>query len=180
MSIWGHPVITLGGTAYDTVSTGHGNYPGSPGFIPGYGYYPGSETGGYPWLDGPRVPFDRRKLAAFPEPGRGFSVPEQRQALQAGTALIIVKLPAEAELWFNDSSTSQGGSYRTFVTPPLSNDHDLAYTIRVRWLIKDAELIRVEQVKVQAGQTTTVNFLTSENWKGRRLELLPHPRTVAK
>jgi hypothetical protein len=53
LSTWGHPVITLGLTPYDSTNTGHGNYPGGPGFIPGYGYYPDPFPGHYPWLDGP-------------------------------------------------------------------------------------------------------------------------------
>jgi hypothetical protein len=28
LSKWGHPVITLGETPYDSTNTGHGNYPG--------------------------------------------------------------------------------------------------------------------------------------------------------
>ena len=63
LSKWGHPVITLGLTPYDSVNVGHGNYPGGPGFIPGYGYYPGPFPSRYPWLDGPDVPFDRRTVA---------------------------------------------------------------------------------------------------------------------
>ncbi|HMF13523.1 MAG TPA: hypothetical protein VKE94_14490, partial [Gemmataceae bacterium] len=63
LSKWGHPVITLGWTPYDSVNTGLGNYPGGPGHIPGYGYYPGNVPGQiYPWMDGPGTPFDRRKL----------------------------------------------------------------------------------------------------------------------
>src|SRR5262249_32720847 len=147
MSTWGHPVVTFGWTPYNSVNVGHGNYPGSPGFIPGYGFYPGSGPGTYPWLDGPEVPFDRRKITTAPSPPSGLLVaPEPDQPVEEETARIIVKLPSEAELWFNDSKTSQGGSYRTFITPRLSNGRESAYTIRVRWLNKGLELIRVEQL----------------------------------
>src|SRR5437870_140824 len=62
MSVWGHPAFTIGGTPYDSVNQGHGEYPGSPGFIPGYGYY--QRPGQYPWIDGPAIPFDRRQIYA--------------------------------------------------------------------------------------------------------------------
>jgi uncharacterized protein (TIGR03000 family) len=183
MSKWGHPVVTFGWTPYDSVNTGHGNYPGSPGFIPGYGSFPGPGPDTYPWMDGPGSPFDRRNVLA-PSPagvaGDVGLVADQDQAPRDGTALIIVKLPADADLWFNEGATSQRGSYRTFVTPRLSNDRDSIYTIRVRWLIKDAELSRVERISVQPGLTTTVNFLTNENWTGHRLERLPYPQPAAK
>src|SRR5438876_573363 len=113
MSKWGHPVITFGSTPYDSVNTGHGNYPGSPGFIPGYGYYPGAGTDHYPWIDGPGVPFDRRKLQPVPtssRAGRDPAEPVAEQSPPPGTALIIVKVPAEAEIFFNGQRTSQGGS----------------------------------------------------------------------
>src|ERR1700730_523542 len=97
MSIWGHPVISFGWTPYDVSDPGMGNYPGSPGFIPGYGYYPGSGPGTYPWMDGPGTPFDRRKLLPalpFTPPGdTGLLVPLENEAPPPGAALIIVKVP---------------------------------------------------------------------------------------
>src|SRR6516225_5554878 len=66
MSIWGHPVITIGWTPYDVQDPGNYNgVAGSPGFIPGYGNYPGIWPSRYPWMDGPGTPFDRRKLQQF-------------------------------------------------------------------------------------------------------------------
>jgi uncharacterized protein (TIGR03000 family) len=165
MSKWGHPVFTIGSTPYDSINVGHGNYPGGPGFIPGYGYYPGVVgPSHYPWMDGPGTPFDRRKLErAFPE-----AVPTEANPLPAGAALVIVKIPAEAELWFDGSKTSQGGSLRHFMTPPLPPGGVLSYTLQARWRIKDANLSRVEEVRVQPGATVTVNFLTTDSWTGTR------------
>src|SRR5262245_41032755 len=88
MSVWGHPAFTIGGTPYDSVNQGHGEYPGSPGFIPGYGYYHG--PGQYPWFDGPAMPCDRRQIHA----------PSANSPASA-SARIIVKLPADAELLFD-------------------------------------------------------------------------------
>ena len=66
MSIWGHPAVTFGWTPYDVIDQGMGNYAGSPGFIPGYGNYPGIWPSAYPWMDGPDTPFDRRKITPPP------------------------------------------------------------------------------------------------------------------
>jgi uncharacterized protein (TIGR03000 family) len=180
MSKWGHPVISFGWTPYDVIDPGMGNYPGSPGFIPGYGYYPGPGPGTYPWMDGPGTPFDRRKIGppylASPPYGAGWTSPVEEGQLPPGAALIIVQVPAEAELWFDEAKTSQGGSYRQFVTPPLPSDRNLTYTIRARWRIQDVELTRVEKVPVLPGGKRTVNFLTVDSWTGRRVEMLPTPR----
>jgi uncharacterized protein (TIGR03000 family) len=180
LSKWGHPVFTIGLTPYDSINQGHGNYPGGPGFIPGYGYYPGPGPSRYPWLDGPGTPFDRRQILAGefsspPDAGALLALSKD-QPLPPGSALIIVKLPAEAELWFDGFKTSQGGSYRQFLTPPLQSANNFRYLIQARWLIHDAELSRSEEVQVTPGGTVVVNFLTTDSWTGRRLETLPHPR----
>jgi uncharacterized protein (TIGR03000 family) len=161
MSKWGHPAFTIGLTPYDSINTGHGNYPGGPGFIPGYGYYPGMGPEHYPWLDGPGTPFDRRKLAVSIPPAAFVEDPPPPDV-----ALIVVKLPAEAELWFNGAATSQSGSYRRFVTPALSGPGPFKYTLRVRWRLGTVELSRVEEIHIQPGATATVNLLTTEGWTG--------------
>jgi len=176
MSKWGHPVISFGWTPYDVIDQGMGNYPGSPGFIPGYGYYPGPGPGTYPWMDGPGTPFDRRKL--MPSAPLHGPVLAEEVTPPRGAALIIVKIPAEAELWFDDVKTSQGGSYRQFTTPPLPSNGNSFYTIRARWEIKGLELTRVESVRVRPDEKQTVNFLTTDSWTGRRISTLPTPRII--
>jgi uncharacterized protein (TIGR03000 family) len=175
LSTWGHPVFTFGGTPYDSVNTGHGNYPGGPGFIPGYGYYPGPGPGHYPWIDGPGVPFDRRKLAvAFPPvpPVDGVASGTIAEELlpPPDAALIVVKIPAEAQLWFNGSPTAQGGTYRRFISPPLEKGHVFDYTIRVHWRLDDVALDRSAKIQVEPGKAVTVDFLTVDGWTGTRVK----------
>jgi uncharacterized protein (TIGR03000 family) len=167
LSKWGHPVFTIGATPYDTISQGHGEFDGSPGFIPGYGYYPGPGPDHYPWLDGPGVPFGRRQLAGPPTGVWAVPSPAVDQP-PPDAAWIIVKIPAEAELWFDQARTSQSGSYRCFVTPPLAPGRSL-YTLSARWHLRDVELRRVEQVEVRPGSTVTVDFLTTDSWTGWRV-----------
>jgi uncharacterized protein (TIGR03000 family) len=174
MSIWGHPVITIGWTPYDVQDPGNYNgVAGSPGFIPGYGNYPGIWPSKYPWMDGPGTPFDGRKLLQG-NVAPAASVEEETPPTDA--AFLIVKLPADAELWINDAKTSQEGSYRRFQTPALAADRDVTYTLKVYWRIKDAQLTRTEKVLVHPGGKATVNFLSIENWSGQRVETLPPPR----
>jgi uncharacterized protein (TIGR03000 family) len=172
LSKWGHPVITLGWTPYDWDDTGLGNYHGGPGHIQAYGYYQGNVPGQvYPWMDGPGTPFDRRKLAPhLPPPAADEAAPP------ADAALIIVQLPAESVLWFDETKTNQEGNYRRFVTPALPAGKELTYTLRVRWGVKDADLSRVEKVRVEPGKRVVVNFLTVDGWTGTRVETVPQPR----
>jgi uncharacterized protein (TIGR03000 family) len=131
-------------------------------------------------MDGPGTPFDRRTMQpTFPPLPLSYAESirtVEDDPLPPGAALIIVKMPAEAELWFDDAKTEQGGSYRRFLTPPLPNGQDLQYTVRVHWQIWGVELTRTEKVEVAAGGRFTLNFLTVDSWTGRRLETLPTPR----
>jgi uncharacterized protein (TIGR03000 family) len=169
LSTWGHPVVTFGWTPYDSINAGHGNYPGSPGFIPGYGYYPGAGPGHYPWLDGPGVPFDRRKLGPSFTNLLAQEDAAERAALAAGAALVVIRVPAEAELWFNEVPTEQSGSYRRFLTPALPTGRTLVYTVRARWHLKGVELQRVETVQVGPGLVSSLDLLTIDSWTGRQL-----------
>jgi uncharacterized protein (TIGR03000 family) len=124
-------------------------------------------------MDGPGTPFDSRSTMP-PSP----QVPAQDEVPPADAALVIVKLPPEAELWFDETRTAQDGGYRRFVTPPLEAGSHQVYTLRVRWHIKGADLTRVERVRVEPGKSVTVNFLTVDSWTGVRAETLPLPRRL--
>ncbi len=177
MSRWGHPVFTIGMTPYYTTDQGHGEYPGSAGFLPGYGYYPGSESGHYPWLTGPGDMGYFRPHHAPPGPPAGMPVGPvpsavEEESVPPDVAAVVVKVPAEAEVFINGVKTTQGGSYRRFVTPPLAADgKDSFFRIQARWVLKDALLMREERLEVRPGQRSTVNFLTAEGWKGWRYAL---------
>jgi len=174
LSKWGHPVITLGWSPYDWDETGLGHYDGWPWRVPSYADYRGNVSEKrYPRMAGHGTP--RGRLGMAPS----LLAPVDQELAPPDAALVIVKLPAEAELWFDDTKTTQDGSYRRFVTPPLEAGRPLTYTLRVRWQVKDAELTRVERVEVEHGKRVTVNFLTVDSWTGVRAETLKMPRKVS-
>jgi uncharacterized protein (TIGR03000 family) len=150
MSKWGHPVITLGLTPYDAVSTGHGNYPGSNGYIPGYGYYPGDLPGHYPWLDGPH---DGRHAARLDAP------PPAADAVPPGAAVLRVHVAADAEVSIAGYRMGQRGSVRVFVTPPLEGGHHFTYDLQARWVENGREVVRTRTVPVYPGDRLTVDFV---------------------
>lgn len=162
-SIWGNPVITLGETPYHAVSTGHGNYPGSDGFIPGYGYYPGNNPSRYPWLNGPDSP-DYTRMSR--QERQGLLNPTARsepidEPLAEGTALLTIRVPAEAEIWISGQKTNQQGVWRRFVSPTLTADGMFFYEIRARWQQDGKPIERTKEVDVRRGDRLTVDFLTT-------------------
>jgi len=166
ISKWGNPVIAFGSTPYSATSTGHGNYPGSDGFIPGYGYYPGQSADRYPWINGPGQP--HTPPIPLPEPV-GPTVPD-------GAALLRVYVPTEAELWVSDRATIQRGNVRVFVTPPLVAGGLSTYEIRARWLDQGRVRERTLQVKVAPGDRVTVDFFGAA--VDESVPALPMPRKV--
>jgi uncharacterized protein (TIGR03000 family) len=154
MSTWGHPVISLGWTPYDAVSTGLGHYPGSNGFIPGFGYYPGDLPGHYPWYDGPS---DHHAAgpghAPFADP-----VPAVPEAVPAGAAVLRVQVPADAELWIEGQRTTQRGNVRIYVSPPLAEGHHFYYDLLALWVEGGKERAKRRKVSVFPGDRLTIDF----------------------
>lgn len=168
MSKWGHPVFSLGWTPYDAPSAGHGNYIGSNGFIPGYGYYLGSTPAHYPWYDGPDEREqgsheDHSAPAASPYivPGRSAFAPRQPEpeVMPGASAILTIRVPADAEIWFNGCSTTQGGTLRRFVTPVLADEGIQSYDVRARWTENGKVVERTRRVDVRAGDRLTVDFV---------------------
>jgi uncharacterized protein (TIGR03000 family) len=75
------------------------------------------------------------------------------------SAGITVKVPADAEIWFNDTKTTSTGSVRAFHSPPLTPGDRYTYDIRARWNENGHELTQTQQVKVTAGAKVNVQFL---------------------
>jgi len=44
---------------------------------------------------------------------------------------ITMMLPADAQVWFDDTKTTQTGSYRRFVSPPVPAGHTYTYHVRI-------------------------------------------------
>jgi len=74
------------------------------------------------------------------------------------TALINVRVPPNAEVWFDDQKTSQTGSFRSFISPPLNPDGDFVYHIRVRWTEDGRQVDKTRRIDVHAGDRLFVNL----------------------
>jgi uncharacterized protein (TIGR03000 family) len=74
------------------------------------------------------------------------------------TARIILRVPADASVYFDDEPTRQSSSERVFDTPPLSVGKDYTYNVRVEVIRQGTVHRTTRSVDVQAGRTVTVDF----------------------
>jgi uncharacterized protein (TIGR03000 family) len=74
-------------------------------------------------------------------------------------AYIHVRVsPPDAEISFEGSKTSQIGSSRLYVSPPLVPGENYTYDIRVSWKENGREVTRARKVAVRAGDRLSVVF----------------------
>jgi len=168
--------IRLGSGGY---SYGRGGYyPGSsrgyyaPGYSsPGYysrgyssGYYPGSYYSGNSYYATPYSSSTYAPVYSYSAPAtvrEAFYPPVENTAVTPDTsqaATIQVRVPPDAELWFEGSKTSQTGSSRTFVSPALTPGRDFTYDIRARWMDNGREMVQARRISVRAGAVMSVDF----------------------
>jgi uncharacterized protein (TIGR03000 family) len=94
-----------------------------------------------------------------PPAGSGnFDTPPPRPA--GNTAGVEVYVPANAEVWFDDLKTKQTGETRSFRSPALEPGRTYLYDVKARWVENGEEVVRSKTVRVQAGRTAHVDFIT--------------------
>jgi uncharacterized protein (TIGR03000 family) len=74
------------------------------------------------------------------------------------SATIVVTLPANARLYFNDVLTNETGPTRTFATPALESGVNYTYQLKVEVVRGGQTLTQTRKITVRAGQTTRVDF----------------------
>jgi uncharacterized protein (TIGR03000 family) len=83
-------------------------------------------------------------------------------AITDNTARVDVRLPADAELWFEGQKTSQMGTERTFRSPDLEPKQDYVYNVRARWEADGKPMDQTRKVTVHAGDHVVVDFPSSK------------------
>ena len=166
---------------------GHaGYYPGHYGYYRHYGYYPsyshygpnyyggyyayprGSYHGYVPYYYGYSPGYYPYSAPAVgyqayypPDTAEGPTAP----AAPAGVDRVVhfdVRVPADAAIWFDGVKTTQNGSAREFVSPPLAPGREYTYEIRARWKMEGREVSQSQRVTVRAGERVSVSFPTRE------------------
>lgn len=120
-----------------------------------YLYYP-FHGGGYPWYDyrpyyGWRFPSDRAERQE-----------EEPPKAKDTRAHLVLRVPADADLWFNGMKISAEGTVRKFASPPLVPGHRYFYEIRAEWHKNGQTITRTREVSVKAGAHIDVDFRKSD------------------
>jgi uncharacterized protein (TIGR03000 family) len=130
-----------------------------------YGYWPYSSYGYYPytnyWSDYGSYP-DYSYFGTYPNYDQGYYSDDQAPAYsgqQDNSVALDIRVPANAQVWIEGQQTSQGGSLRRFVSPPLTTDKDYTYEVRAQWMENGRPVDQVREVTVHAGEQLTVDFM---------------------
>jgi len=131
-------------------------YPAPLSFpAPAYAYYPMAGNPAYAYYPMPANP-------ALPASGQTISsvslYPPAASANEGTSAVIHIAVPAQAEIWFDDWKTTQSGTNRQFVSPPLTSGRDYSYDVMARWTEQGKAVTQNRRITVRAGQVANVSF----------------------
>jgi uncharacterized protein (TIGR03000 family) len=119
----------------------------------GYGYNYPSEYGAYYYEP------SYASVEPSATPSYYYSPPDTAADVNPNVASIEVRVPVNAEIWFEGEKTSQTGAVRHFQSPELQPGKTFTYDVRARWTdAAGKEVDRTKQVKVQAGARVGVDF----------------------
>ena len=168
---YGHPYYGYGsGYGYGSSYYGRGYYPG---------YYSGGWSGyrwgepGYRWSNDGYYSSTTPSYYSEGMQGDFYNSDYQAGAYGAINAptdhqvLINVRVPPNAEVWFDDQKTSQSGALRTFVSPPLDADHNFVYQIKARWNEDGRQVEKTRKIEVHPGDRLLVNFIRPQMREGQ-------------
>jgi uncharacterized protein (TIGR03000 family) len=101
----------------------------------------------------PSVGYRGYTTPGFPYPPRDYREPAPDTA-----ALLDVRVPANAELWFDGYKSKQTGPQREFRTPPLTTGKKYTYTVRAKWVADGKPVEERREVSFTPGQHVKVAF----------------------
>jgi uncharacterized protein (TIGR03000 family) len=90
--------------------------------------------------------------------GTSGAQPGQGQPADNTRTYIRVRVPADAQVFFDGQPTSQTGTERMFVSPPLATGPNYSYEISARWMQNGQEMKQSRTVRLTPGQTVNVDF----------------------
>jgi uncharacterized protein (TIGR03000 family) len=71
---------------------------------------------------------------------------------------VSIRVPENADIWFDGLKTRQKGTLRDFASPPLDPDGKYTYEIKARWVENGREVTRIRKVDVVAGDRILLNL----------------------
>jgi uncharacterized protein (TIGR03000 family) len=80
------------------------------------------------------------------------------EPVPADKALLVVRLPADANLTIGDHPTKQTGAERTFISPPLEAGKTYTYELKATWQENGKEKTVTRRATVAAGKRTVIDM----------------------
>jgi uncharacterized protein (TIGR03000 family) len=145
---------------------GYGHYHHFYPYGFGYGYYPYYNYGYYPYYDNYSYDYPYLGSALGYDSGYsdGTAIPSTTYVAPASAAPadrpihLTVNVPADAQVWVDNTKTTSTGPVRQFESPPVTPGERYTYKIQARWNENGHELTQTQEVKVTAGARVNVNF----------------------
>jgi uncharacterized protein (TIGR03000 family) len=129
-------------------------------WLPGYADYSPYSSARYAGYSQPYYRDVQPASVLTPSSARMSGEEQEEPPQEFARVSIRVRVPANAELWFEDSKTSQTGGERDFLSPPLETGRTFTYRVRARWTDADGAMIdRTMKVVVRAGRRSALDFV---------------------
>jgi uncharacterized protein (TIGR03000 family) len=140
----------------------YGYYSGSYAYYPGMYYPTGSPYSYYGTNYAPRyelgVNGSSRTYGYAPDTSGESEYYGTMPSVPDTAALISVKVPPDAVIWFDNHKTKQTGPERRFVTPSLDPDRNFSYEVRAQWMENNRQVEETKKVTIHSGEQSTVDF----------------------
>jgi len=81
-----------------------------------------------------------------------------RHAAHRNAVVLELIVPPNAELWLNGEQTTQRGAVRSFVTPPLDDNKEYSYEVRMRTSDNGRNVDRTRRVNFKRGDVMVVDM----------------------
>jgi uncharacterized protein (TIGR03000 family) len=152
------------GGCYGGYSSCYGGYGGCYGggyggcYGGGYGGCYGGGYGGCYGGHGGGVIVAPAHQGKAKEEGDEEEAPKKKTTMSVAPATILVSLPADAKLTFDDAQTTSTSAERTFVTPNLQPDTEYHYTLKATIVRAGETLNTTRRIAVRAGEEARVSL----------------------
>jgi len=140
----------------------HGGYHHGGRYGYGYGYpWYGFGLGIYadPWWYNYGCYYPGYVIYVAPDDRYQVFSPPEKPAV-ATSVVVNVRVPADAQVWFENQQTSVTGTLRRFESPALAPGKEFFYEIRVGWTENGQPVERTRRVPVHAGDRINLDFTT--------------------
>jgi uncharacterized protein (TIGR03000 family) len=124
-------------------------YRPGPSYHPSFGYSSSRMYGGHYHLYHDHMPHMDR-------------IPQDEKPAPDLRAHLTVLVPANAELWFNDTKVTGEGTARKFASPALTPGQRYSYEVRAQWKQNGQTITKTHELTVKAGAHLDLDFTKND------------------